>query len=206
MVQFGVVFAACLCISSANAVTLFNNDINFLPSTPVPNTQPNSTTGTFDALVNSSASGQYRSPYEDVNQVIPLAYVGQFFNSVRNGTATYLSQLGSNYLSFLWGSPDSYNTLTFLDKDGNVLGSFAGSVLGNPQALGHHFVSFYSAIPFFTVIFASTNPAFEYAAMSFTPGEGVPGVPLPPAAILFGSALVGLTVLARRRRKLSMPV
>ena len=51
------------------------------------------------------------------------------------------------------------------------------------------------------MVLSSTSPAFEYAALSVTTREGQAELPLPPAMVLFGTALAGLAALGRRRRK-----
>ena len=108
---------------------------------------------------------------------------------------------GLDYISFLWGSPDLYNTLT-VKSTGNPDAVFtvgAGS-LGFPVTNGNQ--SFSQYVEFFgngakitDLIFASTQDAFE--ATNFN----VAAVPEPEtyALILAGLGVMGF--MSRRRRQ-----
>ena len=196
---------------------------------------PSSTSGTVYApgalgTVFGSIAGVYRSPFENVSHgtistdgsglALPgynlLALSYSSVEGCAYCSATYSAgPLGTNTLSFLWGSPDSYNTLTFLDQTGHVIGSITGTGvtagpatfdahdgLITPQTYGHDKVTFTDSGLFYAVVLSSTTNAFEFADLSFgrtfTDSQQTP---LPAALPLFagGVGLVGL--LARRRKR-----
>ena len=95
---------------------------------------------------------------------------------------------GSGSFTFLYGSPDSYNTLQFLDLAGNVITSFTGSQLTNPNTptgLGYQLTTISAeGFNYSAVRFETTQNSFEFAAVS--------AVPLPASAPMFGAALLAL--------------
>jgi hypothetical protein len=203
----GWVFLSC---GNAAAVTITNQSTSYLPPIPVADNFPPSfmSPGTlYDhvtccaAPFTDSIANVYRSPYQNLDTSMPAAYVGQPYSSVRVGSVGYNFAGGANTLSLLWGSPDSYNTLSFysgLNGQGTLLGSFTGLDLAATLGLGHDYVTFFSSVAFLSVVLSTTIPAFEYAALSASMASSE--VPLPPAVLLFGSAVVALEVLRRRRR------
>jgi len=215
LIRYGVVFASCafLNCASAVAVTITDEDPNILPTLPASDSYPYSFINpgtTFDHVVTGGGvpvGSNFRSPFQNVDQSYPLGgYDTAPYSSVRNGSVGYNFNSGKSGLSILWGSPDTYNTLQFwsgLNGTGTLLGSFTGSSLleASPLQLGHDYVTFFSDVLFLSVVLSSTSPAFEYAVLSTTGPNNEGNLPLPPALILFGSALVGLVTLGRRRRQ-----
>jgi hypothetical protein len=215
-VRLAVLASCAVFCTSANAapVNLVGQNTSFLPATPVnDNFAPSFMLpgAIYDHVVPppDSQNGLYRSPYENADGTMPPAYVGQSYSSVRNGAVGYNFLKPATSLEFLWGSPDSYNTLEFYsgaNGGGSLLGSFSLSALTlATEGKGHDYVTFLAetGITFLSVILRSGSPAFEYAGMLARgpDGQTVPEVPLPPAVVLFGTALVGLTLLGRRKRK-----
>lgn len=94
--------------------------------------------------------------------------------------------------SFLWGSPDSYNELTFT-LDNVVVGFFAGTAVQPPTAVGSSFVNFRGTFDTVT-FFSDGSNAFEWSSMSAT------AVPLPAAAWMMLAGLASLGFVARRKR------
>ena len=133
-----------------------------------------------------------RSPWEGTAFENTLQYT-----SVRNGSATY--NISGTSLSLFWGSPDSYNTLTFFTGANGSGSAFSvtGSILLGPQATGHHLVQFLTDQVFNSVTLSSTSPAFEFSNMV---------TPIPAALPLFATGLGMMGWLARRRKRNTVSV
>ena len=176
--------------ATAITATVVTNDTLTVPTTSNGYYVPDFTVGvTHIDYVNTSLANEYRSPWEGT------AYANLQYTSVKNGTAGY--NISGTSLSFFWGSADPYNTLTFwtgLGGTGTSV-SLSGSVLGVPQALGHHLVKILTDEAFRSVTFFSDHAAFEFANLV---------TPLPAALPLFATGLGVMGWLARRR-KLAQP-
>lgn len=101
---------------------------------------------------------------------------------------------GSGTFSFVWGTPDTYNSLTFVTSSG--VKSFDGSVLGDlANGGGAYFATVSGLGQYGSTTFKSDLNAFEFAAVS--------AVPLPASAPMFGAALLALGGLgyAAKRKK-----
>jgi hypothetical protein len=178
--------------AKAITATVIENDIITVPGTSLgPQGTHFQAMGTHVDLITpppDSTEGAFRSPWQGTGLEGSLG-----FTSVRNGTAGY--NLTGNLLTLFWGSPDTYNTLTFwtgLNGTGES-DSILGSELGNPQALGHHLVLILTDQVFRSVTITSTSPAFEYANFAVTP--------IPAALPLFATGLGLMGWLARRRKR-----
>lgn len=133
----------------------------------------------------TSVVNQYLSPWAGGT----AADDGFTYSSV-TGTGSIDLGIDATALSFVWGSPDDYNTLTLLD-DGDVVFSYA-----YPTTIGSNIpdsLFTVSGVLFDEVVFASGTPAFEFANLS------VAAVPLPAAGVLLLGAL-GALGIARRRK------
>ncbi len=197
--------------ASASIVSITSQDITNLPSissigapTPYSNTG-----GNYINITGPSSPDVYRSPFEDAStQIIPAAYLSVPFTSIGSygpypATATYNIGNASTFV-LLWGSPDSYNTLTFFsgaNGGGTNLGSFSGdaaTLLNGGTGLGHDLVTFTASAgnTIGSVVFQDDGQAaFEYA----DPGE----TPLPAALPLCatGAGLIGFLARRRKQRK-----
>lgn len=191
---------------------------------------PNNGTNGALGTVFGSIAGVYRSPFENVSvgsistdgsgHALPgynsLTLPYSSVEGCGNCSATYnAGPLGANTLSFLWGSPDSYNTLTFLDKNGNVIGSITGTGvttgpasfnavdgLITPQTYGHDQVTFTDSSLFYAVVLSSTTNAFEFADLSINLiSTELQQTPLPATLPLFASGLGALGLLGWRRKR-----
>ncbi len=156
--------------------------------------------GTF----NGSVGGMYRSPYDG----LPFSQATYFSVGSETTPSTAIFNISGTRLPFLWGSPDSYNTMTFFSGaagDGDAIASLTGTDVVNsgfvytPDAgcsssAGCGYANLEIAIAdgrrFESVQLSTTSAAFEGAA----------AVPLPAAAWLFLSGLAGVGAWARRAK------
>ncbi len=107
---------------------------------------------------------------------------------------------GLDYISFLWGSPDLYNTLT-IKSTGNPdavftvgAASLNFAVTNGNQAFSQYVEFFGNGAKITDLIFSSTQDAFE--ATNFT----VSAVPEPETYALMLAGLGAVGFMARRRR------
>lgn len=141
-------------------------------------------------------------PFADIpaGGVFGNAFLAAGPSSGNTATLTFASAI--NYLSFLWGSPDTYNRLTVNSTAGSY--SFTANGLGFPVTNGDQ--SFSSYVQFaaqapgerITSVVFSNNPttdAFEVA--NFRVGSAVPE-PATWALMILGFGAVGA---AMRRRQ-----
>lgn len=136
-----------------------------------------------------------RTPWEEFASLANTAY----YNSVEGGGfAEYVFDTARTTFSLMWGSPDGYNTLAFLDNMDNELFSIAGNntaITNTPgfQA-GRKFVNVtFSGLSAFTKVrFTSGSDAFEFA--------NVAPIPLPAPILLLAAGIGGLGLVARKKR------
>jgi len=110
------------------------------------------------------------------------------------------SGAGVDYVSFLWGSPDLFNSLT-VNSTGSAGQVFTANSLGFPVTNGDQ--SFNQSVQFTalagakitSLVFSSTDNAFESANFSITP------IPEPETYALMMAGLGVMGFVARRRRK-----
>ena len=141
-----------------------------------------------------SLSNVYAAPYLSNNN-------GTLFGDPNNGPdgTTYLSTgIGSvtlslpgeeKYVGLLWGSVDSYNSLSLYNGStlvGTVTGSdVTASANGDQGVNGTYYVNITSTDSFNTVVATSTQYAFEFDNVAFNPTS----VPEPSS---FALAFIGL--------------
>ena len=175
--------AICLAASGAQASTLLSSTTT-LPADMF--SAPTSQTGGTLVGVTGSVGGQYASPFGDNTSP---------YNAVQSGNAEYDFAGLFNRLSFVFGSPDGYNSISFL-RNGATVDTFttAGTSL---SSLDNYLVTIGTTQRFDAVQFSSTSAALEFSNVS------VSAVPLPASAPLFGAALLGLAGLgyAANRKK-----
>jgi hypothetical protein len=194
MLAAGILALSILSVEAATVSIVSENSTSLPTSTFV--MAPASFSGNFIQTTTTSSTNVQLSPFAGTAQN------GTAFSAISAGggigSAIYNLVSGTTAFSFLWGSPDLHNTVDFFsgaNATGSLLGTFTGgSLLSATLGSGFDLVSFLAtggAIG--SIRLSDTIAAFEYA--------GVSTVPLPPAALLFGTALVGMGLLRRRRRK-----
>jgi hypothetical protein len=154
---------------------------------------------TGGAVKNGSSSSNWASPPGDTSNFYT---VGPGAGQSTPGTVL-LNSL-SQYFGYFGGSPDTYNSVE-LWRDTTKLATFNGSYLASvvPLAADGNWASgaywniwaSNSSEYFNKVLFVSSTNAFEtdnHASLS--------AVPLPAAAWLFGSALLGFMTVSNRRK------
>ncbi len=188
-----VVALALAAPASAATVTLIGTVQNGDTYT---NIAPNATSGTVDLNIVGSVGGAYA----DVYQGTSLAGVGKY-NSVRTGgSMTYnLMGMAGDFFTFIWGTVDSYNTLTINNVGGGtetVVGDTIRTLGGYEEGKKNAIVKITATNAFNSVTLTSSGNSFEHA---FNPPELAP-VPVPAAGLLLLAAVGGLGVAARRRK------
>jgi hypothetical protein len=176
----GAAATFALSLSGAQAAVLAS-----IPTTSLPADNfvgPSVVNGAFGTATGSQG-GQYASPFGDNTSV---------YGYVQSGYVEYDFNTSSNVLSLVFGSPDSYNTITFL-SGGSIVDTFNPAAAGL-SSLSSYYVSI-KANSFDAVQFSSTSPAFEFSNVS------VSNVPLPASAPLFGAALVALGAAGYRLKR-----
>jgi hypothetical protein len=151
-------------------------------------------------LVTGSVSGRYASPYgiSDTYLTVPYNY---------SAGAVALTTPGNyNYFGLYWGSLDLYNSIHFYDG-ASLIGSFNGADIFSLMANGgqsswasNRYVNFLftDGDLFDRIVLVSTNWAFESDNHAF--GNVTTSVPEPATLAMFGLGLIGLGMMARRRR------
>ena len=201
--------------SVGHASVVFNENIGQGLTLTLNNVLPTNTSAPFTFNQSNTLIGARGDQYENGSLVAksPFSDPNTEFDAVlAGGSATFpsfaLEELavrrlvsfstfgaGSGTFSFIWGTPDSYNGLSFDTNsgtksfDGSVLGSFAnggGSYFATVSGLGQYYS---------TTFTTGQQNAFEFAAVS--------AVPLPASAPMFGAALlaVGLVGYGVKRKK-----
>lgn len=160
------------------------------------NIAPDAQSGTVDLNV----TGNSQNIYADIYEGTTLAGVGKYNSVQTGGSLTYnLAGAAGDFFTFIWGTVDSYNTLT-INGDGGatdvVVGNDILALPGYVNGVSNVIVKIMSDIKFNSVTLTSSGNSFEHA---FNPPELAP-VPVPAAGLLLVAALGGLGVASRRRK------
>ena len=169
------------------------------------------------AIVSGSSSGVYAAPFlsgnnglgfgaggtdqpngQDATKYVTTGSTG----AVAGAKVTLNFTVAQKYLGLLWGSVDNYNTMEFFfggSSVGTIVGTQVwGAANGDQGAAGTFYVNINSDTAFDRVVFSSSQYAFEFDNVAFGERE-INVVPIPAAAWLLASGLLGLFGLARRR-------
>ena len=171
-------------------------------------------------VVNGPSSGNYAVPVGGATGGQPEYLTGNYGSSLTTnvgasgnylstGTGSITITFTSNKYAFamLWGSIDSFNTVTLLQgatSIGVVTGTDAAAALGNgftatggQGAGGSGYIILNSASAFNAITFSSTTPSFEFTGIVGSTAQI--GIPEPMGLALFGSGLLGIALVRRRR-------
>ena len=161
---------------------------------------------TGGAFFSASVGGITAKPPGSTGQWWSLGTSGQ-----QGGPGIVSLEKSATYYGFLWGSPDSYNKVSFL-YDGALLASFAGSDVfvsanGNQGALAAgQFVNFWAGEgeQFNQVKFYSGGNAFEtdnHAVIANQRFSIQTAVPEPETYALMLAGLCAIGFISRNRRR-----
>ncbi|MDE2333822.1 MAG: PEP-CTERM sorting domain-containing protein [Rhodospirillales bacterium] len=175
------------------------------------------------AVVNGGKTNVYAPPYLSAGEAALLGqptgpdqgnYLTTGSNGAYKGAAIDMTFSAPQYsFGMIWGSIDKYNTVALYS--GGVNGTLVGTVTGgqidatahgDQSQAGTYGVSIWSPLQSFdTVVFTSSNYAFEFTGLTYTNGSHnpPPGLPEPGSLALFGAGLglLGLARFATRRGK-----
>ena len=184
--------AAVLWVGAASAATIITYSATPSDASATMITTPGVATPGSTFLENISTPGLIPS-----TSLSPWAGPGPAVYSSITGEVSYTFSGFSNFLSLVWGSPDTYNTLEFHDANGlveTVLGGTIRGIIPGNGNIANSLVNIATQFAFNKVVFKSTQAAFEYANLT-----NMAPVPLPAGGLLLLGGLGGLAALRRRK-------
>lgn len=162
---------------------------------------PCTLTGDVNATIVGGTILNSDQPFADIPKGAIVG--GNFLSSGQTTTmpSTVTFSSGLDYVSFLWGSPDTYNSLTVVTTAGNLVFTAAGlgfSVTNGNQSFSQY-VEFTAdaGVDILGLIFTNSRvtDAFEVANFSLTP------IPEPETYALMLAGLAAVGFISRRRRR-----
>lgn len=163
---------------------------------------PCTLTGSVNASIVGGSILNSDQPFADIPAGVIVG--GNFLSA--GPTTTQPSEVtfssGIDYISFLWGSPDLYNSLTVVTTAGNVVFDVLslGFLVTNGDQSFSQYVQFVAdvGVDITGLIFSNTPPtnAFEVANFSVTAP-----IPEPETYALMLAGLGAVGFIARRRRR-----
>ena len=131
------------------------------------------------------------------------------FLTTGTGSVTLSFTMDQKYLGLLWGSVDSYNTLTFEEVSGStttVVGAVTGDMVinmngGDQGVNGTAYVNINSDTAFNTVVASSTTNAFEFDNVAYNQSNVVL-TPEPSTFVVAAVEALGMIGYGWRRKGL----
>lgn len=196
----GLVAGVSMALAASSAMAVPTATINTAPDYAALAAYSTSTGGgTFSVdpatVFTASDDGIVRSPFEGGGVGSPGFYAaGPLPATAPNPAVLSFSSLMSSF-SFLWGSPDEYNEITFYNGASAVgtLASFLGPVPGLFTGAGAVFVSVTDILFDRVEFFSDEQQAIEFASIS--------AVPIPAGLPLLGAGVALLGYLGMRRKR-----
>lgn len=157
--------------------------------------------------VQFSSSGLYAAPYiSNSNGSLfgdPTVSGEDKTPYLTTGTGSVTLELPGpqKYFGLLWGSVDTYNSLSFYGATGTLLKTYTGADVtaaanGNQGASGTFYVNINSTEAFTRVVASSSSNAFEFDNVAYNPTAVVPE---PSSVLMLGSGLALALCYGRRK-------
>ena len=193
--KFALGAAALFCAVAANASVVGTAGGGYGSFLSLASTGPLAGTFSSNGTVIATETGGSIMNFSTDASTMPVGTVGNYLSDSGTGTTTLTFSTGVSYLSFLWGTPDTYNVLTVNGV------TFHGSDFGFPDngvpGSGGYVQFTGTEGTLINTLAFSNSPqtnAFETANYSITP------VPEPETYALLLAGLGVMAFVARRRK------
>jgi len=158
-------------------------------------------------IVQNSLSSEYAAPFNPPGSPLGSQEATPYLSVYSGGTAIFNLNSATNYFGLQWGSVDTYNSLSFYDHSGALIGTVQGAEViglgglnaGDWGVSGTAYADISSTDPIWKVIASSSGNSFEFDNVR------VAQTPLPAALPMFGAVLAGLGVFGGWRRSRRNP-